>query len=134
MKNCLFLYFFFSIFFGYSQSNEQSIDLISLRKSNNGSKPFRVLMTTISDQSLFQKKYNGTDMTLELVLRHHFYTAIDLNADKNQLIRMDGTKVILSSKTAKDITDESLLLVRKLYFGKKEFKTFKNIIKKNEEF
>ena len=56
MKNCLFLYFIFSIFFGYSQSNEQSIDLISLRKSNNGSKPFRVLMTTISDQSLFQKK------------------------------------------------------------------------------
>jgi hypothetical protein len=72
MKNCLFLYFIFSIFFGYSQSNEQSIDLISLRKSNNGSKPFRVLMTTISDQSLFQKKYNGTDMTLEFVLRHHF--------------------------------------------------------------
>ena len=134
MKNCLFLYFIFSIFFGYSQSNEQSIDLITLRKSNNGSKPFRVLMTTISDQSLFQKKYNGTDMTLEFVLRHHFYTAIDLNADKNQLISMDGTKFILSSNNAKDITDESILLVSKMYFGKKEFKTFKNIIKKNEEF
>jgi hypothetical protein len=47
---------------------------------------------------------------------------------------MDGTKFILSSNNAKDITDESILLVSKMYFGKKEFKTFKNIIKKNEEF
>ena len=66
-------------------------------------------------------------MTLDYVLRYHFYTAIDLNAKKNQLISMDGTTFDLSSKNAKEITDELILWVSKMYFVKKEFKNFKKV-------
>ena len=40
---------------------------------------------------------------------------------------MDGTTFDLSSKNAKEITDELILLVSKMYFGKKEFKNFKKV-------
>ena len=43
---------------------------------------------------------------------------------------MDGTKFNLSSKNAIDLTDEVISLVRKMYFGEKEFKEFKEF-KKN---
>jgi hypothetical protein len=100
---------------------------MALRKSKNYSKSYRVLKTTISDKSFFQSKYLDTDMTLDYVLRYHFYTAIDLNAKTNQLISMDGTKFSLSSKNAKEITDELISLVSKMYSGKKEFQNFKKI-------
>ena len=108
----------------------QEIELPALRLSNNFSKPNRVLKTTISDKSLFEQNYNKTDLTLDYVIRYHFYTSIDLNSEKNQLISMDGTKFNLSSKNAVDLTDEVILLVSKMYFGEKEFKEFKEL-KKN---
>ena len=108
----------------------QDIELPALRLSNNFSKPNRVLKTTISDKSLFEQNYNKTDLTLDYVIRYHFYTSIDLNSEKNQLISMDGTKFNLSSKNAVDITDEVISLVSKMYFGEKEFKEFKEL-KKN---
>jgi len=40
---------------------------------------------------------------------------------------MDGTKFNLSSKNAKEITHELILLVSKMYTGKKEFQSFKQI-------
>jgi hypothetical protein len=40
---------------------------------------------------------------------------------------MDGTKFSLSSKNAKEITDELISLVSKMYSGKKEFQNFKKI-------
>lgn len=110
-----------------SQTNNDKIELMALRKSNNYSKSYRVLKTTISDKSFFQSKYLDSEMTLDYVLRYHFYTAIDLNANANQLISMDGTKFNLSSKNAKEITDELILLVSKMYTGKKEFESFKQI-------
>lgn len=110
-----------------SQTNNDKIELMALRKSNNYSKSYRVLKTTISDKSFFQSKYLDSEMTLDYVLRYHFYTAIDLNANANQLISMDGTKFNLSSKNAKEITDELILLVSKMYTGKKEFQSFKQI-------
>tara|TARA_B100000575_G_scaffold154307_1_gene123076 strand:- start:680 stop:1069 length:390 start_codon:yes stop_codon:yes gene_type:complete len=112
------------------QLKEQEDELIALRLSDNFSKPYRVLKTTISDQSLFQQYYNDTNLTLEYVIRYHFYTSIHLNSEKNQLISMDGTKFNLSSKNAIDLTDEVVSLVGKMYFGKKEFKEFVNSIKK----
>ena len=114
----------------FSQSIDQEEELPALRLSNNFSKPYRVLKTTISDKSLFQQYYNNTNLTLDHVIRYHFYTSIDLNSEKNQLISMDGSKFNLSSKNALDLTDEVISLVSKMYFGEKEFKEFKEF-KKN---
>ena len=125
-----YIIFFFIPLIIVGQSKEQENELAALRLSNNFSKPYRVLKTTISDQSLFQQFYNDTNLTLEYVIRYHFYTSIHLNSEKNQLISMDGTKFNLSSKNAIDLTDEVVSLVGKMYFGKKEFKEFVNSIKK----
>ena len=128
MKKLIFLLSIPLISFG--QSIDQKDDLPALRLSNNFSKPYRVLKTTISDKSLFQQYYNNTNLTLDYVIRYHFYTSIDLNSEKNQLISMDGSKFNLSSKNALDLTDEVISLVSKMYFGEKEFKEFKELKKK----
>ena len=128
MKKLIFLLSIPLISFG--QSIDQEEDLPALRLSNNFSKPYRVLKTTISDKSLFQQYYNNTNLTLDYVIRYHFYTSIDLNSEKNQLISMDGSKFNLSSKNALDLTDEVISLVSKMYFGDKEFKEFKELKKK----
>ena len=127
MKKLIFLLSIPLISFG--QSIDQEDDLPALRLSNNFSKPYRVLKTTISDKSLFQQYYNNTNLTLDYVIRYHFYTSIDLNSEKNQLISMDGTKFNLSSKNAIDLTDEVISLVSKMYFGEKEFKELKKKLK-----
>ena len=129
MKHLMLLIFIPLTSFGQSVDQEEN-KLTALRVSDNFSKPYRVLKTTISDKSLFQQYYNDTNLTLDYVIRYHFYTSIDLNSEKNQLISMDGTKFNLSSKNAVDITDEVISLVRKMYFGEKEFKEFKEL-KKN---
>jgi hypothetical protein len=103
----------------------QQTELTALRLSNNFSKPNRVLKTIISDKSLFQQNYNNTNLTLDYVIRYHFYTSIYLNAQQNQLISLDGTKFNLSSKNAVDLTDEVISLVSSMSFGKKEFNNFK---------
>ena len=113
----------------FSQSIDQEEELPALRLSNNFSKPYRVLKTTISDKSLFQQYYNNTNLTLDYVIRYHFYTSINLNSDQNELISMDGTKFNLSSKNAKDLTDEIISLVSKMYIGRKEFIEFKKLNK-----
>ena len=123
MKKLLIILFIPAVCF--TQENE----LPALRLNNNFSKPNRVLKTTISDKSLFQQNYNNTDVTLAYVIRYHFYTSIDLNSDQNQLISMDGTKFNLSSKNAVDLTDEVISLVNSMYFGKKEFNEFKDLMK-----
>ena len=123
MKKLLIILFIPAV--SFTQENE----LPALRLNNNFSKPNRVLKTTISDKSLFQQNYNNTDVTLAYVIRYHFYTSIDLKADENQLISMDGTKFSLSSKNAVDLTDEVISLVSSMYFGKKEFDEFKDLIK-----
>ena len=109
----------------FGQSIDQEIELTALRLSDNSSKQHRVLKTTISDKSLFQQYYNNTNLTLDYVIRYHFYTSINLNSEKNQLISMDGTKFNLSSKNALELTDEIISLVSKMYEGRKEFKEFK---------
>ena len=112
-------------FSSYSQEGE----LPALRLSDSFSKPYRVLNTTISDKSLFDQYYNDTNLTLDYVIRYHFYTSINLNSDQNELISMDGTKFNLSSKNAKDLTDEIISLVSKMYIGRKEFIDFKKLNK-----
>ena len=129
MKKLVLLLFFIPVI-SFGQSIDQERELTALRLSDNFSKPYRVLKTIISDKSLFQQYYNNTNSTLDYVIRYHFYTSIELNAEKNQLISMDGTKFNLSSKNAMDLTDEVISLVSKMYFGKKEFKDFKKLNKK----
>ena len=109
----------------YSQEEE----LPALRLSDSFSKPYRVLNTTISDKSLFDQYYNDTKLTLNYVIRYHFYTSINLSSNKNELVSMDGTKFNLSSKNAKDLTDELITLVSKMYVGRKEFIEFKKLNK-----
>ena len=108
-------------------SNSQEADLPALRLSDNFSKPYRVLNTTISDKSLFKQYYKNTNLSLDYVIRYHFYTSINLNSEQNQLISMDGTKFNLSSKNAIDLTDEIISLVSKMYVGRKEFREFKKL-------
>ena len=79
---------------------------------------------------MFKQNYNNTDLTLDYVIRYHFYTSIDLNEGENQLISMDGTTFNLSSENAEDLTDEVISLVGGMYFGKKEFNAFKELNKK----
>ena len=110
----------------------QEVELPSLRFSNNFSESNRVLKTTISDKSLFQQNYKKTNLTLDHVIRYHFYTSIDLCSEKNQLISMDGSKFNLSSENAVDLTDEVILLVSRMYFGKKEYNEFKELNEKNK--
>ena len=119
------------IIFLLSSSNlySQMLDLPALRLSDRFSKPYRTLNTTIADRSLFQQYYNNTNLTLDSVIRYHFYTSINLNSKQNQLISMDGTKFNLSSKNAKDLTDEIISLVSKMYIGRKEFIKFKKLNK-----
>jgi hypothetical protein len=123
-------YFILAIFILLSYSSySQEFELSALRLSDSFSKPYRVLNTTISDESLFDQYYNDTNLTLDSVIRYHFYTSINLNSDQNQLISMDGTKFNLSSKNAKDLTDEIISLVSKMYLGRKEFMDFKKLNK-----
>ena len=102
MKKLILLLLFIPII-SFGQSIDQEVELPALRLSDNFSKPYRVLKTTISDKSLFQQYYNNTKITLDYVIRYHLYTSIDLNSEKNQLISMDGTKFNLSSKNAAEI-------------------------------
>ena len=125
MKKLLLLLLFIPL-----MSFGQEVELPALRLSDNFSKPYRVLKTTLSDKSFFQQYYNNTNSTLEYVIRYHFYTSIDLNAEENQLISMDGTKFNLSSKNAVDLTHEVISLVSKMSFGKKEFKDYKKLTEK----
>tara|TARA_B100001059_G_scaffold32494_1_gene26162 strand:+ start:250 stop:633 length:384 start_codon:yes stop_codon:yes gene_type:complete len=123
MKNYIIFLLIPLLFFG--QSKDKKVDLTALRLSDNFSKPYRVLKTTISNESLFKKKYSNTNLSLDYVIRYYFYTSIDLNAKRNQLISMDGTVFNLSSKNAKDLTDEVISLVGSMYYGRKELKEFK---------
>ena len=108
----------------------QEAELPALRLSDGFSKPYRVLNTTISDKSLFDQYYDDTNLTLNYVIRYHFYTSINLSSDKNQLISMDGTKFNLLSKNAKGLTDEIILLIGNMYRGSKELTEFKDLNKK----
>ena len=111
----------------------QELELPSLKNNNSFSKAYRVLNTTISDKSFFQEYYNDTNLTLDSVIRYYFNTSIKLKSDQNQLISMDGTKFNLSSKNAKDLTDEIISLISKMFVGKREFLEFKKLNKKTDQ-
>jgi hypothetical protein len=125
MKKLFLLLLFFPFL-----SLGQEVELTALRASNNFSKPNRVLKTKISDKSLFQQNYNNSNLTLDYIIRYHFYTSIILNAEENQLVTMDGTIFNLSSESAVDLTGEVISLISRMYLGKKEFNKFIELNKK----
>ena len=134
MKILLFILIISFNSFGQLKEKEVEMTTLSaLRLSDNFSKPFRVLKTTISDKSLFQQYYKNTNLTLDYVIRYHFYTSIHLNSEINQLESMDGSKFNLSSKNPTDLTNEVISLVSKMYHGKKEFKEFQELKKPNKK-
>jgi len=82
------------------------IELPALRTNSSFNQPYRILKTTISDPAVFEKKYGNLEISIGYVLRYYFYTAIDLNSDKNELISMDR-----STFTMPD-TSDSVELIR----------------------
>ena len=66
-----------------------TIELPALRTNSSFNQPYRILKTTISDPAVFDQNYGNLEISIGYVLRYYFYTAIDLNSDKNELISMD---------------------------------------------
>ena len=71
------------------QNLSDIIELPALRTNSSFNQPYRILKTTISDPAVFDKNYGNLEISIGYVLRYYFYTAIDLNSDKNELISMD---------------------------------------------
>ncbi|MDA9250721.1 hypothetical protein N9P53_03185 [Flavobacteriaceae bacterium] len=86
-------------------------------------KRYRVLKTTFKSLDGFQKYYPGTKITLERILRYHFYTAIHINQKENKLISMDLTEFPLKNNTSEEkITKETVKLIGDMFFGSNELK------------
>ena len=123
---------FFFILASYSCQGEQTVsiqdpnlELEALRQNNNFSTPFRVLETTISDASVFDKPYGKTELTIGYVLRYYFYTTIRLKSDSNRLISMDGSKFnIQSSNDALEVTRSTIDVIAGMSFGSEENRKF----------
>jgi len=88
------------------QNLSDTIELPALRTNSSFNQPYRILKTTISDPTVFDKNYGNLEISIGYVLRYYFYTAIDLNSDKNELISMDR-----STFTMPD-TSDSVELIR----------------------
>ena len=71
------------------QNMSDIIELPALRTNSSFNQPYRILKTTISDPAVFDQNYGNLEISIGYVLRYYFYTAIDLNSDKNELISMD---------------------------------------------
>ena len=132
MKNILFALFSFT-FLSCEVNNQvndiyESIELPALRVNNTFAQPFRILKTTISDASQFDQKYGNTDLTIGYVLRFYFYTAIDLNAESNELISMNIQSFDLQeTENAEQLTRDAITQIRKMAYGSEEFKSFVQI-------
>ncbi|MEC7876871.1 MAG: hypothetical protein VYE05_02645 [Bacteroidota bacterium] len=129
MKNTLLILIYITLFSCESKNEvndlNESIELPALRFNNSFSQPYRILRTTISEANHFDKKYGNTDLTLGYVLRYYFYTAIDLDNDKSELISMDKSSFKLNStENPEEIVIETINEIRKMTFGSSEFKSF----------
>lgn len=125
---------FFFVLASYSCLGEQeetvniqdpNLELEALRQNNNFSTPFRVLETTISDASVFDKTYGKTELTIGYVLRYYFYTTIRLKSDSNRLTSMDGSKFnIQSSNDALEVARSTIDVIAGMSFGSEEYRKF----------
>ena len=108
---------------GHSQDSINKYEPLRLREELGFNKRYRVLKTTFKSLDGFQKYYPGTKITLERILRYHFYTAIHINQKENKLISMDLTEFPLKSSASEEkITKETVKLIGDMFFGSNELK------------
>jgi len=121
----IFTIFIFVIFLaqGHSQDSINQYKALRLKNGLGFQKSYRVLKTTFKSLEGFQTFYPGTKITLEKILRHHFYTAIHINQKENKLFSMDLTEFKLKNNTSEEeITKETVALIGDMFFGLNELK------------
>ena len=121
----IFVIFLFSIVLiqGHSQDSINQYEALRLKKELGLQKPYRVLKTTFKSLDGFQTYYPGTKITLEKILRYHFYTAIHTNQKENKLFSMDLTEFHLKNNISEEeITKETVKLIGDMFFGSSELK------------
>jgi hypothetical protein len=108
---------------GHSQDSINKYEPLRLKEELGFNRRYRVLKTTFKSLDGFQKYYPGTKITLERILRYHFYTAIHINQKENKLISMDLTEFPLKNSTSEEkITKETVKLIGDMFFGSNELK------------
>ena len=108
---------------GQSQDSNNQHEALRLKEELGFQKPYRVLKTTFKSLEGFQTFYPGTKITLEKILRYHFYTAIHINQKENKLFSMDLTEFKLKNNTSEEeITKETVALIGDMFFGSDELK------------
>ena len=120
-----FITFIFTIFLAevHSQDSINQYKALRLKNELGFQKSFRVLKTTLKSLEGFQTYYPGTKITLEKILRYHFYTAIHINQKENKLFSMDLTEFELKKNTSEEeITKETVSLIGDMFFGSNELK------------
>ncbi len=109
--------------FGQTQDSINQYKALRLKKELGFQKSYRVLETTFKSLEGFQTFYPGTKITLEKILRYHFYTAIHINKKENKLFSMDLTEFELKKNTSEEeITKETVTLIGNMFFGSNELK------------
>ena len=120
-----FITFIFTIFLAevHSQDSINQYKALRLKNELGFQKSYRVLKTTFKSLEGFQTFYPGTKITLEKILRYHFYTAIHINQKENKLFSMDLTEFELKNNTSEEeITKETVTLIGDMFFGSNELK------------
>ena len=120
-----FITFIFIIFLAevHSQDSINQYKALRLKNELGFQKSFRVLKTTLKSLEGFQTYYPGTKITLEKILRYHFYTAIHINQKDNKLFSMDLTEFELKKNASEEeITKETVSLIGDMFFGSNELK------------
>ena len=109
--------------FGQTKDSINQYKALRLKNELGFQKSYRVLKTTFKSLEGFQTFYPGTKITLEKILRYHFYTAIHINQKENKLFSMDLTEFKLKNNTSEEeITKETVALIGDMFFGSNEVK------------
>ena len=109
--------------FGQTKDSINQYKALRLKNELGFQKSYRVLKTTFKSLEGFQTFYPGTKITLEKILRYHFYTAIHINQKENKLFSMDLTEFKLKNNTSEEeITKETVALIGDMFFGSDELK------------
>jgi hypothetical protein len=108
------------------KQEEGFYDALRFRSALNLSDNKRILHTTIKSIEAFQDKYQGTDLTLDDVIRSRLHTAIWLDQKRNLLRSMDGSVFDLPEYcSAAALTDRLISLIEGMYYGADEVKQLK---------
>ena len=122
-KILLFLLLVPVVSFGQTKDSINQYKALRLKNELGFQKSYRVLKTTFKSLEGFQTFYPGTEITLEKILRYHFYTAIHINQKENKLFSMDLTEFKLKNNTSEEeITKETVALIGDMFFGSDELK------------